>query len=151
MFKQLLYVFSSIFLLTSCDNIENNEFISYPPLGLCNIDTPQNDARVDSTENIQISGWGFHKTSDDLPDQITLYLLNQDGSPPHTLFLSRGLKREDVATAFKRPKLVDSGLYGTIMANTIPPGRYELLILQSGRRTEVIRCNSDTKHYINVF
>ena len=148
---KLLIIFSLCILLqlSGCEK-KINDLIYFPPLGECHIDIPTNNSRISSSQKINIGGWAFHKDSREIPDTATLYFINKDNELK-SINLYRNSKRPDVANLFNNEKLIDSGFNGEIPPNFLTSGNYELIIIQSSRYSEPVRCGGQQKYNIEIY
>ncbi len=140
----------AFFILCGCDS--NNDITllsSYPTFGSCAIDTPEMGAIISGDQKFTVGGWAFDEKNKSLPSTLTLYFINENNLSIFTVPAKRGNKREDVAAAFKSPKLVDSGFNGYVSENTLTPGVYRIVLLQADRQTGVISCNG-LNHKITI-
>jgi hypothetical protein len=139
------YSFAIIFcvLLGAC-NPNNNDISllsSYPVFGSCAIDTPQANTTLSPDQDFTVGGWAYNEKNKSIPDNLTLYFINENTSVIFTFPAKRGTKRPDVATAFELPQLVDSGFNGFVSKNSLPTGTYRIVVLQASRESGVILCN----------
>ena len=148
-FKRTLGI-SLFILLSGCEqNTDIALLSSYPAFGSCAIDTPQANVTLPSDQDFTVGGWAYDEKNKSIPDTLTLYLINEDTLKISTFPATRGTKRPDVAAAFKLPKLIGSGFNSFISKNSLTPGTYQFVLIQTSRVTGVISCNG-LKHKITI-
>jgi hypothetical protein len=141
-------ILSGLLLLNGCDT--NNDYAllaSYPKVGACAIDVPQKNAAIKRNTEVLVRGWAFDSNDQTVPDVITLYLVHKESGDIKAFSGKRGLKREDVANAYKNSKLIHSGFDLTIKLPQ--PGNYEMVLLQADQDTGAISC-AGTIHSVTV-
>lgn len=131
-----------LIFLSGCG--QNNDIAllsSYPAFGNCAIDMPKENATLASDQDFTVGGWAYDAKNKTISESLILYFINETTSTIFTFPAKRGVKRPDVASAFKLPKLIDSGFNGFVSKNSLTPGTYRIVLLQASRRTGVISCS----------
>lgn len=147
--KFLFFFVCSIFL-NACDT--NNDIAilaSYPKQGACSIDQPERNSLVDKNKGLLIRGWAYDRLNQEVPETLTLYLINETTQKITLATVQRGELRGDVAKAFGNPSLEASGFSGSLPSNKLQAGNYHLILLQINRKSGAIACNGEP-HKITV-
>lgn len=108
--------------------------------GHCSIDSPARSSITKMGDELLISGWAYNPSNMKIPDLMTMYFINEDTQEIYSTAIKRGEKREDVAQALGNPSLINSGFRGAIERSQLPPGKYQLVLLQIDPHAGVISC-----------
>jgi len=133
----------TVLLLLGCDNKNENDLAllsSYPKRGACSIDGPERNSTVDNSKDLLIRGWAYDGQSQQIPQTLTLYMINEHTKELTLATLRRGEKRGDVAKAFGNPALEESGFSGILSKDKLKTGNYHLILLQMDRNIGAIAC-----------
>lgn len=111
--------------------------------GKCTLDAIGSDREphpvsVSTNAAFTVYGWAFDDTAVNatVPPVILLQLV-RDGKYYHAA-LARNAERSDVAKVFSNAALVAAGYSGSVGTKDMPPGEYEVLVLQRGPKTNLI-------------
>lgn len=148
--RALLLSFSlSGFLLTACSPPDQSaELRSYPAHGACTIDSPANGAMVDSKTDFSLAGWAFNRQDDSVPNAVIVYFVNEESTELVTRTAARE-SRPDVAAAFQKEEVLNSGFNAIVAANDLKPGQYRIELIQVSNRNGSFRCDGEP-HKITV-
>jgi hypothetical protein len=155
--KKFIYIITLLFL-TACDETQNipstttvNAPTNTPVIpkpnaegkavhnsATCAIDIPKNAALVSAKENLRIAGWAYDGETMTTPVTVQVNLVSVNELNNKILDATR-FKRPDLVTGLKNSSIEMAGVDLIIPANTLVPGKYDLVILQNGPNY-VVRC-----------
>lgn len=145
----LLSASLSGFLLAACSPPDHSaELRSYPAYGACTIDSPASGAIVDSKTDFNLGGWAFNKQDDSVPGGVIVYFVNEETTELITRTATRS-PRPDVAAAFQKEGISNSGFNAVVAANSLKPGQYRIELIQVSNRDGSFRCDGEP-HKIKV-
>lgn len=148
--KKFIYIITLLFL-TACDETQNtpstttvNAPTNTPVIpkpnaegkavhnsATCAIDMPKNAALVSAKENLRIAGWAYDGETMTTPVTVQVNLVSVNELNNKILDATRS-KRPDLVESTKKNGVEMAGINLTIPANTLVPGKYNLVILQDG-------------------
>lgn len=140
--KKLLVIVPLVFL-AACGN-DNKPIVASAS---CSIDIPAAKARLPAAQKFIVSGWAFDKATSAVSKHVRVQITSTNPTVSKTFDAAVNVKRPDVATAFKEPKVGASGFSVEVPANSFAPGVYEITVLQEFPNT-VLTCG--TGHTIRV-
>lgn len=123
--KPFIYL-APLLLLAACNKAN-------PPIitsGFCAIDQPIANATLSAAQNINMGGWAYDKQTGTSPEHVRIQFTSTDRQVSKTFDAKRGTKRPDVVKAFNAPGAEMSGFDLVVPANSLVPGKYEIVILQ---------------------
>lgn len=139
--KLLLSLAIGAFLLTACSPSDQSaELGSYPAYGICTIDSPANGATLDGKADFSLDGWAFNKQNDSVSNAVIVYFVNEETTELITRTATRS-PRADVAAAFQKDAVLNSGFNSVISANALQPGIYRIELIQVSNRSGSFRCD----------
>jgi hypothetical protein len=107
----------------------------------CAIDLPKKAALVSAKESLRISGWAYDAETMTSPASVQVKLVSVNGLSTKILDATR-FKRPDLVESTKKSGVEMAGVDLTIPANTLVPGKYDVVILQDGPNYTV-QCAKD--------
>lgn len=123
---KIFFGLTAALLLSACGNEQQSLIVSKT----CALDAPVANSRILAGKEINVMGWAFDKQSAGSQSKVHLLFNSLEQSKAKAFDALLDVKRPDISTAFKDPKLENSGFSLTIPANTLSPGKYEITILQ---------------------
>lgn len=110
--------------------------------GKCTVDsvnTPQKGEtiRIKRTEGMRIEGWAFDDKSGTVPAVAVLQMV-AGGNRYHYALLERRTGRDDLAKTFAKAEYGAAGFTATVDITTLPPGLYDMLIVQKTATTNLV-------------
>src|SRR5260221_9260398 len=102
-----------------------------PAAGACNIDTvrgraTENQITLASGEQVEISGWAGDVRRGLAPRTASIYLVSE--RERLSVLGHMGFRRDDVAAAFGKKDLAESGFIALVPVDKIPPDTYTVSI-----------------------
>jgi hypothetical protein len=122
-----------IFSLAACDLLMDKGPLSVTIATGCQLDSVGGlggDKWTAKPGAIKVSGWALDNVKKTAPENVTLQINNANGG---VVALSTGkrLDRSDVASHFKEPGYLKSGLVAEIDASKLPRGEYTFSVVMS--------------------
>jgi len=106
----------------------------------CDINAPKPGGTFDRTEKLAVWGYAFDKSTWAVPPAVSIRIASLHADDKLTVLATRGARR-DVAEAFKRRELENSGFGIEVDVAALAPGSYLVSVLQEiGGKVYV--CNS---------
>lgn len=136
-------------LSTACDQKNNTELSDFPKNGMCSIDIPANNTQLSATEDFQIGGWAFDKTTNSTTDALTIYFKNTKTNELISVAAKIGHNRPDVAKALNIPSIENSGFNAVIEKGKLIKGDYEIILIQKNKNRISVSCEN-IQHMIKI-
>jgi hypothetical protein len=95
----------------------------------CGINAPTPGSEVDRSKSVSIWGYAMNKKDWTLPDPVTIRISSLHGNERIVLPAKRSA-RKDVADAFDRPEIENSGFGVEADLSALPAGAYMVSVLQ---------------------
>lgn len=133
--KKEIIALTTTLLLAACGNGEKSVVFTKT----CGLDAPSANSRMSVGKGFNVTGWAFDKYSTVTPTKVRVQFNFTEQSKTKTFDAPLTIKRPDIATAFKDPKLETTGFNVVIPANSLESGKYEIKILQD-RSDEIVTC-----------
>jgi hypothetical protein len=97
----------------------------------CAMDMPKNAAQVSATESLRIAGWAYDAETMTSPESVKVKLVSVSEQNSKIIAATR-TKRPDLVVGTKNSGVEMAGVDLTIPANTLVPGKYDVVFLQDG-------------------
>ena len=100
--------------------------------------------RAVENSDIEFQGWIADTSISAYPKKVNVELLSSKNQVQYIVNGTAGIKRPDVATAFKSPAIEDSGFSIKTKITNIKPGEYDVL-LEATYDAQIAVCRSNKK------
>jgi hypothetical protein len=137
----VLYSAGLLVVLAGCTHSESELIIAADDY--CGVNAPIAGTDFDRKAGLSPWGWAFDRSSGKVIEKISIQIISDDNKIGITAPLTRS-SRPDVAKAFGRPELENSGFIGSIDVNSLPAGVYRVSIVQRDAAKTYV-CTSPSK------
>ena len=124
---KLFAYFVLLLLLAACGDSPLPIIVS----ASCSIDAPPANTVLPAARRFYLAGWAYEAKSGSVSEEYQIHFVSTDRKLSKVLSVRPNIKRPDVAQAFNDKVAESSGFNLDVPANTLAPGKYEIVISQN--------------------
>lgn len=143
-----LYLLPAVALLGLLAGCDADKMKDVAANDSCSLDSPVNGAEVVSDVPFEPWGWAYNAVASTAPKDVTLQIINAKNDVVMTSPVARA-PRPDVAKAFSKPDLANSGFVGKLDISKLDAGTYSIKVIQQEGNFRY-NCTSPTKFKIQA-
>ncbi len=114
-------------LLAACGDNPSPAIVSTS----CSIDVPPANTVLPAARRFNLAGWAYDAKSGAVSEEYQIHFVSTDRKLSKVISVKPNVKRTDVAQAFNDKVAESSGFNLEVPANTLAPGKYEIVISQN--------------------